>query len=145
MATEAQAVLDCIVTRLEVGHPRLPEPIYLAILATAEEPELCRKLLNNTSVHFVKYLPSPAVAETQTPWQNCAHWVADVLSARYGRPFLVEVEPSRTGVPARALYEAVGSSSRFASYDQVEASLRRLGDGSSAVLTSRWTGGRSGG
>ncbi|MGA5534144.1 alpha/beta hydrolase [Mycolicibacterium nivoides] len=145
VATEAQAVLDGIVTRLEVGHPRLPEPIDLAILATAEEPELGRKLLNNTSVHFVKYLPSPAVAETQTPGQNCAHGVADVLSARYGRPFRVEVEPSRTGVPARALYEAVGSSSRFASYDQVEASLRRLGDGSSAVLTSRWTGGRSGG
>nr|WP_231395961.1 toxin glutamine deamidase domain-containing protein [Mycobacterium sp. URHD0025] len=145
VGTEAQAVLDDIVTRLEVGHPRLPEPIDLAILATAEEPELGRKLLDNTSVHFVKYLPSPAVADTQASAQNCAHGVADKLSERYGRPFRVEVEPTRTGVPARALYEAIGSSSRFAAYDQVEASLRRLGDGSSAVLTSRWTGGRSGG
>ncbi|MGV0809475.1 alpha/beta hydrolase [Mycolicibacterium setense] len=145
VGTEAQAVLDDIVTRLEVGHPRMPEPIDLAMLATAEEPELGRKLLDNTSVHFVKYLPGPVVADTQPSARNCAYGVADELSARYGRPFRIEVEPTRSGVPARALYEAVGSSSRFATYDQVEESLRRLGDGSSAVLTSRWTGGRSGG
>ncbi|WP_430755428.1 toxin glutamine deamidase domain-containing protein [Mycolicibacterium septicum] len=145
VSTEAQAMLDDVVARLEVGHPRLPEPIDLAVLATAGEPQLGRKLLDNTSIHFVKYLPSPAGADTQTPVQNCAHGVADELSERYGRTFRVDVEPTRTGVPARALYEAVGSASRFATYGQVEESLRRLGDGSSAVLTSRWRGGRSGG
>ncbi|MGV0744126.1 toxin glutamine deamidase domain-containing protein [Mycolicibacterium sp. XJ870] len=145
VGTESQALLDQTVERLEVGHPRLPEPIDLANLATSEEPQLGRKLLDNTSVHFVKYLPSLPSADLQAPDQNCAHGVADALSERYGREFRVAAEPSRTGVPARALYEAVGSASRFATYDQVEASLRQLGDGSSAVLTSRWRGGRSGG
>ncbi|MGV0815337.1 toxin glutamine deamidase domain-containing protein [Mycolicibacterium boenickei] len=145
--TESQAVLDEIVGRLEVGHPRLPEPIDLANLATSEEPQLGRKLLDDTSVHFVKYLPLPSVPspDLQAPEQNCAHGVADALSDRYGREFRVAAEPSRTGVPARALYEAVGSASRFATYDQVEGALRQLGDGASAVLTSRWRGGRSGG
>ncbi|MFV8161889.1 toxin glutamine deamidase domain-containing protein [Mycobacterium sp. 134] len=149
VSTEAQTVLDGIMPRLEVGHPRLPEPIDLAVLATAAEPALGRKLLDDTSIYYVKYLPGPAVVELagdpQTSTQNCALDVADRLSERYGRDYQVDVEPTRTGVPARSLYEAVGSSARFATYDEVEQTLRQLGDGSSAVVTSRWRGGRSGG
>ncbi|WP_066902293.1 toxin glutamine deamidase domain-containing protein [Mycolicibacterium houstonense] len=143
--TESQAVLDQIVERLQAGHPRLPEPIDLAVLATSAEPQLGRKLLDNTSVHFVKYLPSLSSGDLQASPQNCAHETADALSERYGREFRVAAEPTRTGVPARALYEAVGSASRFANYDQVAETLRQLGDGASAVLTSRWHGGHSGG
>ncbi|MGX9791297.1 toxin glutamine deamidase domain-containing protein [Mycobacterium sp. MMS18-G62] len=78
---------------------------------------------------------------------NCAHLVADELSAIYDREFRVDGEPTSSGVPARALFEAVGSRSQFATFDEVAQRLRELGDGSSAVLTSRWAhgGGRQGG
>ena len=48
-------------------------------------------------------------------------------------------------MPARALFEAIGSNAQFATYDEVAERLRELGDGSSAVLASRWAGGRQGG
>ncbi|WP_322786874.1 toxin glutamine deamidase domain-containing protein [Mycolicibacterium septicum] len=154
---EAQAVLDEVVHRLEPDHPRLPEPIDLARLTAPGHPDLGQRLLTNTNWHAVRYVDSDAgygigdvqgllaTAEAQNPVQNCALDVADRLSERYGRDYRVDVEPTRTGVPARALYEAVGSSSRFATYAEVEQTLRQLGDGSSAVVTSRWRGGRSGG
>ncbi|MEV0672989.1 alpha/beta hydrolase [Mycobacterium sp. NPDC050441] len=149
VSPEAQAVLDEIVSRLEVGHPRLPEPIDLAILATDAEPTLGRQLLDDTSIHYVKYLPGPPIVEpggdTQIPTQSCAHDVADRLSERYGRTYRVDADATGAGVPARVLFDAIGSSSRFATYDQVAEALRRLGDGSSAVLASRWRGGRGGG
>ncbi|CRZ17740.1 toxin glutamine deamidase domain-containing protein [Mycolicibacterium neworleansense] len=162
---EAQVVLDEVIQRLDPDHPRLPEPIDLARLTAPGHPDLGQRLLTNTNWHAVRYLdndgreaigdvrghpggnetPAAAGQELPAPAQNCAHGVADALSERYGREFRVAAEPSRTGVPARALYEAVGSASRFATYDQVAETLRQLGDGSSAVLASRWRGGRSGG
>ncbi len=154
---EAQAVLDEVVQRLDPDHPRLPEPIELARLTAPGHPDLGQRLLTNTNWHAVRFLDSDAdsvigdvqghvaTVEAQGPVQNCAHGVADALSERYGRTFRVEAEPTSAGVPARALYQAVGSASRFATYDQVTQTLRQLGHGSSAVLTSRWTGGRSGG
>ncbi|MFV8048816.1 toxin glutamine deamidase domain-containing protein [Mycobacterium sp. 48b] len=154
---EAQYVLDEVVHRLEPDHPRLPEPIDLARLTAPGHPDLGQRLLTNTNWHAVRYVDSDAgyaigdvqgllaTAEAQNPVQNCAHDVTDRLSERYGRDYRVDVVPTRTGVPARALYEAVGSTARFADYDDVAQTLRRLGDGSSAVVTSRWRGGRSGG
>ena len=63
----------------------------------------------------------------------------------YGRDFTLAVDPSPRGVAAYRLFEAVGSSSQFATYADVEARLRQLGPGSSAVLASRWRGrGQSG-
>lgn len=59
VSAEAQAVLDDMVARLEVGHPRLPEPIDLAVLATTDEPTLGRQLLDDTSLYYVKYLYPP--------------------------------------------------------------------------------------
>ncbi len=156
LSAESQAVLDEMVARLEIGHPRLPEPIDLALLATADEPKLGQRLLDNTSIYFVKYLPAPVDVSSgpfegdvqESASQNCAHGAADLLSERYpGRDFTVGAEPSRTGVPARALFEAAGSASRYATYAQVEATLKHeeMGDGSSAVVVSRWRGGRAGG
>lgn len=77
---------------------------------------------------------------------NCAVTVTEELSSLFeGRRFALDVRPSRRGVPARALFRAVGSDARFATYDEVEATL--LGDPSLrvAVLTSQWAGGRQGG
>jgi hypothetical protein len=76
---------------------------------------------------------------------NCAHGVADMLSARYAREVRIEAASAPTGVAARGLFEAVGSGARFASYTEVAERLRQLGSGSSAVLASRWTGARYGG
>ncbi len=50
-----------MVARLEVDHPRLPEPVDLAILATDEEPDLGQRLLENTSIDLVKYLPAERI------------------------------------------------------------------------------------
>ncbi|MGW9181690.1 hypothetical protein, partial [Agromyces sp. NPDC055658] len=76
---------------------------------------------------------------------NCAVTGSDELSSLFGRKFSLDATPSRRGVPARALFQAVGSDATFATYDEVEARL--LGDPSLrvAVLTSQWAGGRQGG
>ena len=76
---------------------------------------------------------------------NCGVSVADELSARYKRPFTLAAAPSRKGLPARALFEAANADADFTTYDAVRKRLIELGDGSSAVLTSRWQGGRTGG
>jgi len=76
---------------------------------------------------------------------NCAQLVAEELSAMYGRDIRLAVDPSPRGVLASRLFEAVGSASQFATYADVETRLQQLGDGSSAVLASRWKGrGQSG-
>ncbi|MED5814292.1 alpha/beta hydrolase [Mycolicibacterium sp. 050232] len=156
LSAESQMVLDEMLARLEIGHPRLSEPIDLALLHTADDSELGWFLLDNTSIYFAKYFPAPVDVSSgaldgdvqETASQNCAHGTADLLSARYpGRDFTIGVQPSRTGVPARALFEAIGSASRYATYAQIEATLKHeeMGDGSAAVVVSRWRGGRAGG
>ncbi len=82
------------------------------------------------------------------PWRSdrdCAHVVADELSSMYGRDIRIADAPSRAGVPARSLFEAAGTRAEFATYAEVAQRLTQLGDGSSAVLASRWAGGRNGG
>jgi DNA-binding NarL/FixJ family response regulator/GNAT superfamily N-acetyltransferase len=164
VSDDAQVVLRQVVQRLDLSHPRLPEPRELADLATADDPDLGRQLMNGTRWYGVKHLGGavPATPNMQSPSgvqtssvssdevsallaHNCAHLVADELSELYGRDFHVNVAATATGVPARALFEAAGSSARFATYDEVADRLRQLGDGSSAVLASRWAGGRQGG
>jgi hypothetical protein len=44
-------------------------------------------------------------------------------------------------VPARDLFEAWGSATHFATYAEVRDALLQHGDGSAAVLASRWSGG----
>ena len=63
----------------------------------------------------------------------------------YGREIHLVAAPARTGVPARALFEAVGSGSRFATYAEVAETLRQMLPGSSALLASSWGAGRQGG
>ncbi|MGV9800139.1 toxin glutamine deamidase domain-containing protein [Mycobacterium sp. NPDC003449] len=163
VSPEGRAALAELVARLEPGHPRLPEPIDVATMATAAEPNLGRLLLRGTGVSFVRYLPVSqentqphtgfmgrlqrwlGIGTAASSAQNCAYGVAAELSQRYGSDVRVPVAPSRTGVPAWALFQAVRSSAQFATYDDVATTLRDLGDGSSAVLASRWAGGRDGG
>ncbi len=80
VSTEAQALLGDIELRLHPNHPHLPEPVELAALATATEPDLGRQLLDATQWHAVKNLQTGVIAE-----HNCAVLVADTLSARYNR------------------------------------------------------------
>jgi GNAT superfamily N-acetyltransferase len=64
VSPEAQALLDEMVVRLEPGRSDLPEPIDLAALRTADEPDLGRQLLTDTYWYGVKYLRA---APTETP------------------------------------------------------------------------------
>jgi hypothetical protein len=158
VSDDAQAVLRETVARLDPNHPRLPEPIELASLATAEEPDLGRQLMYNTRWHGVKYLrgaePSVELSHSgvdtfseasELHGTNCAHLVASQLWELY--ELEIDLGPATaSGVPARALFEAVGSNARFVdSYDDVAEELIRLGPGSSAILASRWAVGRQGG
>jgi GNAT superfamily N-acetyltransferase len=163
VSDDAQAVLRETVQRLEVNHPRLPEPVELATLATPDQPDLGRQLMYGTKWFGVKHLLRAPTDEStdlsraeldtslETPLAeqlrgiNCAHLVADALWQMYGREIRIEAPVTSTGVPARALFEAIGTNARFATYDEVADELRRLGPGSSAVLASRWAGGRQGG
>lgn len=72
---------------------------------------------------------------------SCAHHVAGLLADRYGRDVVLRTEPGPTGVPARDLFAAWDSESHFAGYADVHDALLRLGDGSAAILASRWAGG----
>nr|WP_286175352.1 alpha/beta hydrolase [Mycobacterium sp. DL99] len=56
VSPEARALLDEIIARLEPDHPRLPEPIDLASLASAQEPALGRQLMTDTGWFAVKYV-----------------------------------------------------------------------------------------
>ena len=76
---------------------------------------------------------------------NCAQLVATELSAIYGRDIPLAVSPSRRGVPARALFEAIGANADFTTYADVANTLQHMPEGSTAVLVSRWSGGRQGG
>ena len=159
VSEDAQAVLRDTVQRLEAGHPRLPEPVELASLATPDEPDLGRQLMYGTKWYGVKHLVGEPTALSHSEFDaslargltehlrglNCAHLVANEVWEMYGREIRIEEPITSSGVPARTLFEAVGSNARFATYDEVADELRRLGPGSSAVLASRWAGGRQGG
>jgi glycerophosphoryl diester phosphodiesterase len=156
VSDDGKAALRDVVARLDPGHPRLPEPIELATLATADEPDLGRQLMHGTMWHGVKHLRSAPVervitmsdsdirVDAEVHGTNCAHLVAHHLWEMYGLE--LELDPaSSSGLPARALFEAVGSSARFTGYDDVTRELTRLGPGSLAILVSQWAGGRQGG
>jgi hypothetical protein len=152
LSEDGQRVVEQILQRLDPAHPRLPEPIELAALETRAEPDLGRRLLegtriahDGTGVHYVKYLWNSRLHSGQ----NCGSWSLEQLSARYGIPFALATEPSARGVPARALFEAIGSRADFMSYSEVEELLSQMdpgppgGPGPAALLTSSWTGGPS--
>nr|WP_255413243.1 toxin glutamine deamidase domain-containing protein [Mycobacterium sp. 3519A] len=163
VSDDAKALLRRTVARLDPAHPRLPEPAELAALAVADEPDLGRQLMYGTQWHGVKHLRGAATESTtllhsesdatvgrsvedgaELRGANCAHLVAHELWEMYE----LEIEldpPTASGVPARALFEAAGTTAQFATYDEVANELRRLGPGSSAILASRWAGGRQGG
>ena len=173
VSADARRALDEMVQRLEPDHPRLPEPIEIAHLAAADEPNLGRRLLESVGlrpdggVHLVRHLPVDTEVLTSQPrkgfrallqrWfglgadrqslgePDCGRGVVGAYARRYGRDVRVGIPRSRTGLPAWAVFEATGSGSRFATDDEVFAELKRLGPGSSAVLASRWSGGRWGG
>ncbi len=133
------------------------------MLATSDQPDLGRQLMYGTKWFGVKYLldQSTDASTALSPSDfdaapargltdhfrglNCAHLVANEVWEMYGREIRIEEPITSSGVPARALFEAIGSNARFATYDEVADELRRLGPGSSAVLASRWAGGRQGG
>ncbi|MGW4100781.1 WXG100-like domain-containing protein, partial [Mycobacterium sp. NPDC004974] len=86
---------------------------------------------------------APEVTDTGGPPhgdQNCLLDAADDLSRHFGKKYQVAGEPSSTGMPARALYEATGSRADFATYRDIEARLRGMKPGSAAVITSAWAG-----
>ncbi|MGV0770856.1 alpha/beta hydrolase [Mycobacterium syngnathidarum] len=171
VSEEAKDVLDRVVQQLDPGNPRLPEPIDLANLATREEPDLGQRLLDGAAgkhtnaVHYVKYLDPESVAPARSGlkgWlqnlfgrdsasrpadDNCAYGVAGELSTIYRRPFDIRIAPSRTGVPAWALFQAAQSRSQFATYDDIETELLGRPARSSAIVVSRWAadGSRQGG
>jgi len=155
---EARAVLNDLVQKLDPKNARLPEPIDIANLATSDEPHLGRRLLQGVGlrhdhgVNYVRYLPTSDTQNAQPrqgfrgwvqrtfgrggdppPGQNCAHLVADEVSAMYGRDIRIPAARSPMGVPAWALFEAVGSRAEFASYADVAETLLGLGDASSAA------------
>lgn len=68
VSEETQAVLAEVVARLEPDHPRRPEPVEVADLATPGEPALGRRLLDGAEVYLVKYLRGrPAAVYTPIP------------------------------------------------------------------------------
>ncbi|MEN3221849.1 alpha/beta hydrolase [Mycolicibacterium porcinum] len=160
---EARERLNQLVSQLDPSNPRLPEPIDLANLATREDPDLGQRLLDGAAgkhsngVHYVKYLDPASVTPAPTGlkgWvknllgrgnapsaalDNCAYGVAGELSRIYPGHFTVPIAPSRTGVPAWALFEAAQSRSEFATHDDIEAELLGRPAGSSAIVVSSWT------
>jgi TipAS antibiotic-recognition domain len=56
VSKNAQQVLRDIVPRLDAGRPDLPAPIELAELTAPGASDLGRQLLDETGLHFVKYL-----------------------------------------------------------------------------------------
>jgi hypothetical protein len=80
------------------------------------------------------------------PTNDCGPRVLDELSRLYPmRRFRLRIDPTPSGVPARHLFLAARSGSRFATYDDVARQLHELGRGSSALLVSRWSGDGRGG
>ncbi|KMV15170.1 hypothetical protein ACT17_26295 [Mycolicibacterium conceptionense] len=151
LSAESRAVLDDVIARLHPAHPRMPEPVDLAHLATRDEPELGRRLLEGTAavhdgtgINYVHYLWNARLGSSQ----NCANWVADAVSHRYGIQVQLAVEPTERGLPARALFEAIGSRADFATYDDIAEFLLREEvepgkPGPAAVVVSSWAGGES--
>lgn len=71
---------------------------------------------------------------------RCAHDANDILTSLTGREARLATDPALTGTRARALFEARNSAARFADYEQVHRELLRGGDGTTAVLASKWSG-----
>ncbi|OBK21562.1 hypothetical protein A5634_09995 [Mycobacterium asiaticum] len=72
---------------------------------------------------------------------RCAHVVTNFLVEHSGRDVVLQTEPGPTGVPARDLFQAWGSASHFASYAEIHEALLQHGEGSAAIMVSRWSGG----
>ncbi|MEN4400357.1 hypothetical protein A5731_22375 [Mycolicibacterium conceptionense] len=162
VSDEARDLLDQVVSQLDPSNPRLPEPVDLSNLAAREEPDLGQRLLDGAAgkhsngVHYVKYVDPASVAPAPTGlkgWlknlfgrenapspalDNCAYGVAGELSRIYPGRFAVPIAPSRTGVPAWALFEAAHARSEFATHDDIETELLGRPAGSSAIVVSRW-------
>ena len=169
---QARAVLDEMVQRLEPGHPRLPDPIDLANLVAPGEPQLGKRLMQGVGLrqdhglNLVRYLPTDSqftmsrqrggFATTLKRWlgfdsrslpePNCGHDTVGMAAERYGHDIRVLNPRSSSGLPAWAVFDAVGSGAQsVTTLDEVHDELLRLGDRSSAVLALRWTDGRHGG
>ncbi|MBN7482859.1 glycohydrolase toxin TNT-related protein [Mycobacteroides abscessus] len=81
----------------------------------------------------------------ENPGRDCLLRTADALGELTGRPIRIDAEPTSSGLPARLIFEETGSAAHFSNYAEVAARLRELGDGSSALVASRWAGGHEGG
>ncbi|OBJ52929.1 hypothetical protein A9W95_19315 [Mycobacterium sp. 1423905.2] len=71
---------------------------------------------------------------------RCAHDATEFLAQYYNRDVHLASDPGPSGVPARNLFEAWGSTARFAGYTEIHDTLLRHGDGAAAILASRWIG-----
>ncbi len=123
--------------RIAAGHP---ERVALEEHRTVVEQPDHTSRVHDPAAERPVLLEDPLPTSVE-PVDNCAYDVVDDLSARYGREFRIDVEPGPNGVPARALFEAVRSGAKFASYDEVHDELAGMESGSSAVLASRWAEG----
>ncbi len=72
--------------------------------------------------------------------RRCAHDANDILTALTGREAHLPTEPGPNGTPARDLYEARGSATHLTTLDGVYRHLLEGGDGTTAVLSSKWAG-----
>ncbi|MGC5249453.1 toxin glutamine deamidase domain-containing protein [Gordonia sp. DT219] len=70
--------------------------------------------------------------------ETCAADVVDYLSETTGGEFVLPHEPTARGIPARDLFEAVGSEAGAESYGGIHDTLLGLGDGAQALIASRW-------
>ncbi|MEZ0363590.1 alpha/beta hydrolase [Mycobacterium sp. pUA109] len=84
--------------------------------------------------------PSTTTPHELADTGRCAHDVADYHAGKYGRDVHLETEPGPQGVPARKLFEALGSQAHEHDYNQVRDTLLQHGDGASATLASKWAG-----
>lgn len=84
-------------------------------------------------------------AATENVGRDCLPRTADAFGELTGRPIRIDAEPTSSGLPARLIFEGTGSAAHFSSYAEVAARLREMGDGASALVASRWTGGHDGG
>ena len=70
---------------------------------------------------------------------DCLPRTSGNLADWHGRDFHVDTEVTPRGLPARELFEAIGSASQFSTFEQIAETLRQLGPGSSAAIASSWS------
>ncbi|WP_432669702.1 alpha/beta hydrolase [Mycolicibacterium fortuitum] len=133
-------------------EPKPVEPRQEALGARPAGPESqtagvpaarVRDTVQDTDQDVTPTTMTPEVADTGAPphgGRNCLLDAADDLSRHFGKQYQVAGEPTSTGMPARALYEATGARAEFATYRQIEARLKGMAPGSAAVITSAWVG-----